>query len=199
MKPFRAFLTLLFAMLPWLALALPFAAEARDAINTNGSSAGIAISGLDTVAFFTQGKAVQGVPSIAYEWKGATWRFASRADRRLFVAHPERYAPQWGGYCAVGISDGHVSRHTVAGSFDIQNGKLYLFAKGNPGDFDQWRKVWYEKDGGPSSRVPTGEANWQQLKPRVEAGEDAPKLAGGVHQPLQRPAAPPTPAPAPAP
>jgi hypothetical protein len=193
MKRSRAFLTSLLAILPWLALAVPLAAEARDAINTNGSAAHVAISGLDSVAFFTQGKAVQGLPSIAYQWKGATWRFASGADRRLFIAHPDRYAPQWGGYCAVGISEGHVSRHTVAGSFDIHNGKLYLFAKGNPGDFDQWRKVWYQKNGGPSSRVSIGNANWQQLKPRVEAGEEAPKLTGSAAKPSQHLAVAPTP------
>jgi len=179
MKHSRPLMNALLALLPWL-LGMPMTARAGEAINTNGSAEHVAISGLDTVAFFTQGKPVKGVRSLAYEWKGATWLFASDSDRRLFIAHPDRYAPQWGGYCAVGIEEGHVSRHTVEGSFDIQNGKLYLFAKGNPGDFDQWRKVWYQKDGGPANHIVMGETNWKQLRPRVEAGEDAPKLAASA-------------------
>ena len=158
-------------------------ALARDAINTNGSESNIAISGLDTVAFFTEKKAVSGKESIYYEWKGAKWLFATHADRALFIAHPEQYAPQWGGYCAVGISDGHVSKHVVKGSFDVQDGKLYLFAEGKDGDFDQWRKVWLEKNGGAISRVPTGDANWLLLKPKVEAGEIAPKLEASASAP----------------
>jgi YHS domain-containing protein len=152
-------------------------AMAKDAINTNGSDKNIAISGLDTVAFFTQKKSVHGNEGISYEWKGAKWLFASETDRKLFAANPEKYAPQWGGYCAVGISDGHVSKNLVKGSFDIRSGKLYLFAESHTPDPDYWRKVWLEKNGGPSSRVTIGDANWKLLKSRVEAGEVAPKLA----------------------
>ncbi len=151
-------------------------ASAREAINTFGSDHNIAISGLDAVAFFMQNKAVQGKEPISYQWKGATWLFSSEADRALFAANPEKYAPQWGGYCAVGIAEGHVSRNLVKGSYDIRDGKLYLFAAGKPGDFDQWRKVWLEKDGGAASHVSAGSANWTILKARVEAGEEAPKL-----------------------
>lgn len=160
-------------------------AVARDAINTNGSDKNIAISGLDTVAFFTQKKAVQGNEAISYEWKGAKWIFASNDDRALFVANPEKYAPQWGGYCAVGVSEGHISKNLVKGSYDIKDGKLYLFAESRTPDADYWRKVWLEKNGGPESRVPTGEANWKQLKPRVEGGEPYPKLAESKPDPAE--------------
>jgi YHS domain-containing protein len=153
-------------------------AFAKDAINTFGSDHNVAIGGLDTVAFFTEKKPVQGKDSISYEWKGAVWLFVSDADRTLFAADPEKYAPQWGGYCAVGISDGHVSKNPVKGSYDIHDGKLYLFAAGRKDDFDQWRKVWLERSGGPAGRVSKGDSNWQVLKARVEAGEVAPKLAG---------------------
>ncbi len=163
----------LFALLPLVS----HPATAREAINVNGSDSNVAISGLDTVAFFTQKKPVQGSAAYSYEWKGAKWLFASADDRTLFAANPERYAPQWGGYCAVGVSDGHVSKHLVKGSFDIHDGKLYLFAEGKPDDFDQWRKVWLEQNGGPQGRVPTGDTNWKLLKARVESGEEAPKLA----------------------
>jgi YHS domain-containing protein len=158
-------------------LGLSHAALAREVINTNGSDKNIAISGLDTVAFFTQNKAVQGDEAIFYEWKGARWLFASREDRDLFAANPEKYAPQWGGYCALGVAEGHLSKHQVKGSFDIQNGKLYLFAQSPNDDPDHFRKIWSEKDGGPISRIPVGETNWSQLKPRAAAGENWPALS----------------------
>jgi hypothetical protein len=151
--------------------------SAKEAINTNGSDKNIAISGLDTVAFFTDKKAVPGSEDISYEWKGAKWLFASTRDRDLFAAAPEKYAPQWGGYCAVGVSEGHVSKNLVKGSYDIKDGKLYLFAESRTPDADYWRKVWLEKNGGPQSRVPTGDTNWKLLKTRVEGGEAYPKLA----------------------
>jgi|GEM_PF-188539 YHS domain-containing protein len=151
-------------------------ALAKEVINTNGSDHNVAISGLDTVAFFTQHKPVQGDEAIFYEWKGARWLFASAQDRDLFKADPEKYAPQWGGYCAVGVSEGHLSKHLVKGSFDIHDGKLYLFAEGKPDDFDYWRKHWLETEGGPISRIPVGESYWAQLKPLAEAGAQWPDL-----------------------
>ncbi len=127
---------------------IPQQASAKEAINTLGSDHNVAISGLDTVAFFTEHKPVQGQEAYAYEWKGARWLFASAKDRDLFKSDPDKYAPQWGGFCAVGISNGHVSKHLVKGSYDIHDGKLYLFAEGKPDDFDYWRKNWLETNGG---------------------------------------------------
>jgi hypothetical protein len=144
-------------------------ALAKDPINTLGSDHNVAISGLDTVAFFTEHKPVQGKETYAYDWSGAHWLFASAKDRDLFKANPDKYAPQWGGFCAVGISNGHVSKHLVKGSFDIHDGKLYLFAETRNGDFDQYRKEWLELHGGPQSRVPTGDKLWPDLKAKWEA------------------------------
>ena len=142
------------ALAAFAVLVLAQQALAKEVINTNGSDHNVAISGLDTVAFFTQHKAVQGDEAIAYEWHGAKWLFASAKDRDLFKANPEKYTPQWGGFCAVGVANGHLSKHEVKGSYDIQDGKLYLFAESRNGDFDQYRKEWYEKNGGPISRIP---------------------------------------------
>jgi hypothetical protein len=163
-------------------------ALAKEAINTNGSDHDIAISGLDTVAFFTLHKPVQGDEANFYEWKGARWLFASAEDRALFIANPEKYAPQWGGYCAVGVSEGHLSKHLVKGSFDIHDGKLYLFAEGKPDDFDYWRKNWLQTKGGPVSRVPAGEANWAKLKPLAESGVPWPNLKTAAGTPIIKPA-----------
>lgn len=91
----------------------------------NRDSQGVAIKGYDVVAYFSQGKAVEGVEGITYEWKGAVWRFATMKHRDLFIAEPEKYAPQFGGYCAYGIADGKIF-DVDPQAWEIKDGKLYL-------------------------------------------------------------------------
>ena len=85
----------------------------------------IAIKGYDPVAYFTESKAVKGSKDIAYKWHGTKWLFSSKEHQSLFINDPEKYAPQYGGWCAYAMSDGR----TVAinpKAFEIFNGKLYL-------------------------------------------------------------------------
>jgi len=65
-------------------------------VNTNWL--GIAIKGYDTVAYFTEGRAVKGNKEFEFEWQDAKWRFASAANRDKFAANPQAYAPQYGGF-----------------------------------------------------------------------------------------------------
>src|SRR5439155_2846677 len=60
----------------------------------------VAIQGYDTVAYFTDGKPTKGTSSFEYVWDDAKWQFASLAHRDMFIADPDRYAPQFGGFCA---------------------------------------------------------------------------------------------------
>ncbi len=64
----------------------------------NKDSFGVAIKGYDTVAYFTEGRAVKGKSEFSHSWNEATWHFASADNRDLFAADPDRYAPQYGGY-----------------------------------------------------------------------------------------------------
>jgi len=100
-----------------------FAASKSDPINKEGS--GLAIKGYDPVAYFTQSKPVKGSPAFTYQWMNATWRFASAADRDEFARAPEKYAPQYGGYCAYGVSQGHTAPIDPE-AWTIVEGKLYL-------------------------------------------------------------------------
>ena len=65
---------------------------------------GLALKGYDPVAYFTEGKPVEGRKEFTHEYAEANWRFVSAANRDLFAGNPEKYAPQYGGYCACGIS-----------------------------------------------------------------------------------------------
>lgn len=89
------------------------------------SDGGAAIRGYDPVAYFTEGKPVKGKPELTHQWKGATWRFASAANRERFAAAPEKYAPQYGGYCAYGVASGYAVK-TEPDAWSVVDGKLYL-------------------------------------------------------------------------
>ncbi|MEO9484887.1 MAG: YHS domain-containing (seleno)protein [Ekhidna sp.] len=90
---------------------------------------GIALLGYDVVAYFTLDKAVKGMAVHSFEWKEKAWYFISPEHKELFIQHPENYAPQYGGFCAFGISNGYKAS-TRPEAFTIEDGKLYLnFAK----------------------------------------------------------------------
>ncbi len=86
---------------------------------------GVAIDGTDAVAYFTESRPVEGKREHSFEWNGATWRFASAENLEAFRADPERYAPQYGGYCAWAVSQGYTAS-TDPEAWDIVDGKLYL-------------------------------------------------------------------------
>ena len=84
-----------------------------------------AVSAYDTVAYFTKNKAVKGDSKYTYRWKQAEWFFSSQKHKDLFIANPEKYAPQYGGYCSWKVSlNGTASSDPKA--WKIINDKLYL-------------------------------------------------------------------------
>jgi YHS domain-containing protein len=85
----------------------------------------IAIKGYDTVAYFKIGKAVQGNKSFSFQWHGMTWYFLNKEHRDLFAASPEKYAPQYDGYCAWAMTEARKAK-TDPEVWKIVNGKLYL-------------------------------------------------------------------------
>ena len=87
--------------------------------------AGKAIKGYDAVAFFKQLKPVMGADSLSYSYKGVNWLFSSAENLTLFKANPEKYEPQFGGYCAYGIADGHKAP-TQTETWAIIDDKLYF-------------------------------------------------------------------------
>lgn len=111
---------------------------------------GVAISGYDTVAYFVSGAAVPGRPDIAVMWRGAVWRFATRRNREVFEANPRAYAPQYGGYCAYGVAQGHAMGSDPL-AWHIVDGKLYLIH--NP----DLLKAWLAD---PVGFIARSEANW---------------------------------------
>ncbi|MEM9670387.1 MAG: YHS domain-containing (seleno)protein [Pseudomonadota bacterium] len=84
-----------------------------------------AVQGYDTVAYFTEGKPVKGTDQFTTDYKGATWKFVSQENLEAFLASPDMYAPQYGGYCAWAVALGQTAKGD-ARQWHIADGKLYL-------------------------------------------------------------------------
>jgi YHS domain-containing protein len=90
-----------------------------------GGRTDTAINGYDTVAYFTLGKPVKGQDTLTTEWMGAKWKFSSPNHLDLFKTNPEKYAPQYGGYCAYGVAQDNLVK-VEPEQFTVRDGKLYL-------------------------------------------------------------------------
>lgn len=86
---------------------------------------GLAIRGYDPVAYFTEGKPVEGKKEFEHSYSGATWRFSTSENREAFKKDPEKYMPQYGGYCAFGMSRGYAAPIDPQ-AWTTVDGKLYL-------------------------------------------------------------------------
>ncbi len=122
MKIRSMFLAVAVSGLPLIAAAP--AAWAEPPIYT-GVFSNTALQGHDPVAYFTEGKPVKGDEAFTTEYMGAEFRFASAANRDAFLADPQAYAPQYGGYCAWAMADGKHAKGD-ARHWRIVDGKLYL-------------------------------------------------------------------------
>jgi YHS domain-containing protein len=105
-------------------LALPTGAQNHKASFNTGSS-NVAINGYDTVAYFTDGKATKGKQEFTFSWNDTQWHFVSAGHRDLFAANPEKYAPQFQGFCAASLTRGNF-KVTDPEAWAIVDGKLYL-------------------------------------------------------------------------
>lgn len=131
--------------------ATAFAGEFYD-------SGGAAIKGFDPVAYFKENKPVRGSETYTARHKGSLFRFASAANRDAFAAEPDRYAPQYGGFCAYAVAKGYKAK-IEPDAFTVVDGKLYLnydlriqaeWRKDIPGYVRQAEKNWPEMSKKPN-------------------------------------------------
>lgn len=145
----------------------------------DADDARVMLKGADVVAYFTQNRYVQGSPQFKSVYEDVTFRFASADNKALFDRDPKKYQPEFGGYCANGISYG-IPWGGDADRFKMIGGKLYLF--GGQGSLDGWNidekrnlalaeKYWKEEVAGSNSI-------WQRSKrlvfrvPHYRSGEE---------------------------
>jgi len=121
---------------------------------------GVGIKGYDPVAYFTVGQPTAGSPQFTFRWKGASYQFASAENLARFKADPEKYLPQYGGYCAYAMSLNRIadidpSRWAIVGD------KLYL----NNGFFSE--TLWSRNKSG---NIASADRNWP-LYPKKPLGQ----------------------------
>ncbi len=136
-----------------LVISLSGQAAADDVVNT-GYFGDVAIKGYDPVAYFTDGKAVQGDEQYSHRWLGATWHFSSAAHRDMFASNPARYAPQYGGYCADGVSFGTVTTNVDPRAWRIIDDKLYISY--DPGAAEGMEKI--------PTKVGDSQKHWSEVQ-----------------------------------
>lgn len=113
-----------------------------------------AIQGYDPVAYFKESKPVKGKADLTYTWKQATWHFSSQQNLEDFKANPEKFAPQFGGYCAYGMSEGHKAP-TSPDAWTVLDDKLYLNYNKNV------RELWNKDRAG---NIEKATKNWPSVK-----------------------------------
>ena len=129
-------------------------------VSTATDANDVILAGHDAVAYFTESKPVLGSAEFTAQHNGAVYRFASAANRDLFRADPAKYAPAYGGYCALGTSFG--KKFEVDGkAFEIVEGRLYV--NKNLSVYKTWRKDI-------PNNIVKSEGHWPTIKD-VAAGD----------------------------
>jgi YHS domain-containing protein len=139
--------------LSFIAVWSASAADSKKSDPVNHDRGGIAIQGYDPVAYFTDSKPVKGDAKFSYTWRGTVWQFASAQHRDLFAETPEKYAPQYGGFCAYAVSENHTADIDPEAWKIIEN-KLYLnYSK-------SVQQMWLKE---PEARIRRADQNWPNL------------------------------------
>lgn len=121
---------------------------------------GLAINGYDPVAYF-QGTSSPGSAKFLYNYKGAVWLFVNSENRDLFIKNPEKYEPQFGGWCAWAVAEKNAKFPINPNTYKITNGKLYLFYNGpfNGGTFNAL-EPWNKDE---KNLLKKSDGNWKTL------------------------------------
>ncbi|QMV14682.1 YHS domain-containing (seleno)protein [Vibrio spartinae] len=141
----------LFAFL--LFMVMSSAAMAEDQIYT-GTFSNKAVDGYDPVSYFMDDMPVKGKSDFKTEYKGADWYFASQEHLDMFEAEPEKYAPQFGGYCAWAVSTQKDFAPGDPEQWAVVDGKLYLNYNKNV------KKRW---DSDRTLHIKQANENWPEL------------------------------------
>lgn len=115
---------------------LAFAPSTSFAVKQTGGEyntlyAGLGAKGYDVVSYFTDKKPAQGLDKFTTTFGGVTWQFASSEHRDMFKADPAKYAPQYGGFCSWGVSQGKLFDIDPVNGWTVSNAKLYLNFNGD--------------------------------------------------------------------
>jgi YHS domain-containing protein len=149
----------------WVLACFALASCLEDDSSRSGLAAynldakGVALAGYSPVSYVDEGRAEPGDPAFARSYRGITYLFASAAQETAFAADPERYEPQYGGWCAYGLTVG-IRWKPDPDNFKVVNGKLLLFSR--TGDADA-RRLW-EREADEAALLRRADEYWRSLR-----------------------------------
>lgn len=141
------------AILCWIFASTVFAAD-KTSFNL-GYFNGLALNGYDAMSYWRGGVPLKGSESFKLEYGGATWVFSSAQNLEAFAAEPEKYAPQYGGFCAYAAAQGQLS-DVDPFAWRIWNNRLYLNYS------PRVRRIWANEI---DANIDKGNRNWPELNP----------------------------------
>ena len=143
-----------FLLILFLSFSTVFYAQQTDYNTKKGAVA----SGYDVVAYFSN-QVKKGSKKLSVKHDGASFRFSSEENLKLFKENPNKYIPQYGGYCAYAIAERNKKMYIDPEYYEIRDGKLYLF-------YNPWigsaLENWQEGD--VAKRQEKGDINWNKVK-----------------------------------
>ena len=139
----------------WALLGLSLMTAAS--VSARAGEPSLSINGYDPVAYFTDGRPVQGKSDYEYLWHKLRWRFASSEHRDLFSKEPNRYAPQYDGYCAMGVTNDAAAHKDAVdpNAWAIVDGRLYLVHN------TFWLEKWREQ---AAEYIKRADLNWHAVE-----------------------------------
>ncbi len=114
---------------------------------------GFAVKGYDVVSYFTESKPAKGSDRFTYEYSGAKWKFSTASHLSMFKEDPEKYMPQYGGYCAWAVAQGYTASIDPE-AWTIVDGRLYL-------NYSKSVRNRWEKD--IEGNIRKGDSNWPDV------------------------------------
>ncbi|MEW4923648.1 YHS domain-containing (seleno)protein [Algibacter sp. 2305UL17-15] len=145
-------------MKPFILLVLLYATSLFSQTIDYNTKKGFAANGYDVVSYFNN-KALKGNNKFTTTFDGVNYKFSSEENRNLFIKNPDKYIPQYGGYCAYAIALKNDKVSINPESFLIRDGKLYLF-------YNAWGtntlELWNNED--PKELQQRADKNWETIK-----------------------------------
>jgi hypothetical protein len=117
----------------------------------------LAIEGYDPVAYFISGKAIEGKKEISAQVAEVNYRFDNTSNKKLFQQDPQKYQPQYGGWCAYAMGANGEKVEVDPGTFKVVDNKLYLFYNAY---FNNTLKKW---NGDEANLKRMADANWNKI------------------------------------
>jgi len=144
------------AVMLWILVPVGYAGE-----YFNANEQGVAIDGFDPVAYFELRMAVRGSETHQTSWQGVTWYFSNEEHKRVFLTDPERFAPKFGGWCAMAMTGGQVVEVDFGNAWTADVSGLYFNVNKDV------RLKWLR---GYNRNVRKGNENWPETRLSIEEG-----------------------------